>query len=257
MLCGEYWIDGTFSEVFELDHFPLDCQDLTVRMALQQYTAICSLGTPFRGEDVLTVSGEYAAISEWKMHAPKLEMVTKRTGPVVEHSMINLSLKLERASRAYFGRLALFLVLLTSMSLVSLSIDAVESGPDRMTFLVTLLLTAIAFQFVIEPDLPKLGYLTLMDKYILQTLLFIFGVIIETAVAMRYELETLDAVCHYSFWAIFVCLQIGFLVLAMRARVYESRKLEQSPADIDKYGHKKRRVSKLIKLHKFGSRKLL
>eukprot|EP01084_Bolivina_argentea_P204841 349874_1 len=253
LITGIYWIDATFSEVFELEHFPVDCQDLTIKIQLQQFVTICEFTTPFQGSDVLTLCAEYATISEWNVHSPKLEIIKQCHGIVVKYSRINLSIKLERIPAAYFWRMVLFLAFLTAASLISFCIDALDDGPDRIAYLITLLLTAVAYQFAILQDLPKVSYLTLMDKYILQTFFFIFGMLIETAIVMQNELDMVDVYCNYFFWVIFICVQLYFIVLTMKARKYELGKLTQNVSDMDDYCNKKRHAKKLVKIRKFGS----
>jgi hypothetical protein len=49
----------------------------------------------------------------------------------------------------------------------------VHDTADRSSIAFTLLLTAVAYKFVVAADLPKIGYLTLLDKYIVLS----FGVL--------------------------------------------------------------------------------
>ena len=65
LICGELWIDATFSEVFELENFPVDCQDLTITIQSGHYASICEYNVPFEGQDILTISSEYSTIPEW------------------------------------------------------------------------------------------------------------------------------------------------------------------------------------------------
>ena len=184
-----------------------------------------------------------------------MERIEKKIGPVVRYSQVNLAVKLERIPQAYFFRMVLFLMLLTAASLISFSIEIIDSGADRISYLITLLLTAVAYQFAILQDLPKVPYLTLFDKYIMQTFFFIFAMLVESAVCMRHMDEwgeDVDNVCNYIFWCIFVLVQLGFVVVTMRARVYETGKLRVCASDMNKYSDKKRNASKFVKMTKFG-----
>merc|ERR1712176_1040006 len=69
--------------------------------------------------------------------------------------------------------MVLFLFLLTGASLISFSIPLADNGAERISYLITLLLTAVAYQFAILNDLPKVPYLTLFDRYIMQTFFLI------------------------------------------------------------------------------------
>merc|ERR1740123_2582579 len=90
LVVGELWIDATFSESFELENFPVDCQDLTVKIQSGHYTSICAFNVPFEGQDVLTICNEHSTIPEWKMWPPKMERIDWKCGPVVQYSQVNV-----------------------------------------------------------------------------------------------------------------------------------------------------------------------
>jgi len=54
----------------------------------------------------------------------------------------------------------------------SVAISVTEIG-DRLSFSSSLLLTAVAFKFVLAETLPKVGYQTVMDRYVIMAFLFI------------------------------------------------------------------------------------
>merc|ERR1712232_689983 len=89
-------------------------------------------------------------------------------------------------------KMALFWMLLSVLSLISFSIDLEEYGQDRMQYLCTMFMVAMGYQFVSARDMPNVGYMTLMDWYSLQTFGFLFGMLIESALALRYELWVID-----------------------------------------------------------------
>ena len=78
--------------------------------------------------------------------------------------------------------------LLGVLSFAMFAFDTSAIG-DRMSFGITMVLTIIAFQFVIASSLPKVDYLTLIDWYNL----FIFGCncafIMESFFLARIELD--------------------------------------------------------------------
>ena len=73
---GTLLLDGTFIEVFELENFPLDCQDLTIRISTIDTTKDCIFQTPFEAKQVLTMQSEYSTLPEWKLHPPQFETST-------------------------------------------------------------------------------------------------------------------------------------------------------------------------------------
>ena len=60
--------------------------------------------------------------------------------------------------------------------------DPVDGLSDRFGYLVTLLLTAVAFQFVISTEMPNVPYLTILDSYIIASFCFLFILMIMIAI---------------------------------------------------------------------------
>ena len=84
----------------------------------------------------------------------------------------------------------------------------------RLTVSLTLLLTAVAFKFVVSSSLPQTEYLTYIDRYFLYGIVFIFLVAVENAVVMLLTtyypdsaLET-DRICLYVFAGVWVVTHV-------------------------------------------------
>lgn len=90
----------------------------------------------------------------------------------VRQGEFEVSIRAERDPKFYFFNfyLVIYLIVLTNICLVS--IDPIDAG-DRNAVSLTLLLTLVAFKFVLNEGTPKVGYLTLMDKYVVTSFLFI------------------------------------------------------------------------------------
>merc|ERR1712070_226467 len=84
---------------------------------------------------------------------------------------------------------------------------------ERMTLLVTLMLTASTYSLVVARDLSTLGYLTLLDKYILCTFVF-FGIVAVEIAGVDWfgNVETADDefVSTYVNVGIWLVAHIGF-----------------------------------------------
>ena len=79
--------------------------------------------------------------------------------------------KLERNSGFYLYKIIIpvFLILLVAWSVLWIPTPQIES---RLTTSIVSLLALIAYNFVFHDDIPKLEYLTNLDKYILLSYLF-------------------------------------------------------------------------------------
>jgi hypothetical protein len=81
--------------------------------------------------------------------------------------------------------LPIFLILLISYTTYWVNTKDLES---RVTISIVCLLSLIAYNFIIDEDLPKLGYLTFMDNFILLSYVFA-GLPTIQSVFSKYFLE--------------------------------------------------------------------
>jgi hypothetical protein len=58
-----------------------------------------------------------------------------------------------------------------------------------MSVNLTLVLTAVAFKFVVSQNLPNISYLTLLDKYVLTSFVMLFIVVVENAVVAKLSVD--------------------------------------------------------------------
>merc|ERR1712113_7398 len=104
-----------------------------------------------------------------------------------------------------------------------------------------MLLAVVAFQFIVSAYLPAVGYMTIMDRYICFTYVFLLGTFI-VCLAFPEELTTLsmeDSGSHIFVGVVALLWALGhliFVVIALRAQSKERTKL-QGPAQEDfEYG---------------------
>lgn len=102
-------------------------------------------------------------------------------------------MKIERNWSMYYWQVVFILKLISLCALTSFSMDPVESSGDRLAIASTMFLTAVAFQLFIATLLPKLSYLTFLDKYTLTTMLFISGVVLFCAYVAYLAKDTDEA----------------------------------------------------------------
>jgi len=111
---------------------------------------------------------------------------------------LRIGLKVKRKHEFYYTN-----VLAPSLMYVSVPFFNVLIPPDnisgRLDVIVAMLLTAVAFKFVINEYLPSICYLTLMDKYLLTGTAFIFLTLFHAAfvkiLSLNYD-ETLNGMVN-------------------------------------------------------------
>lgn len=158
-------------EHFELRAYPFDCQDLTIIIKLgnkggtDKYRLVPDPDLDaFSKIDLL-----YSVFTEWQQKPSVLTIthtdarMSKKGG---EYPLVLLKFKVQRRYPYYVKRIGLILAILSFASLWSFSIDLEFIG-ERLAFVVTLILSIVAFQFTINDSLPIVSFLTFFDKYIL------------------------------------------------------------------------------------------
>jgi hypothetical protein len=127
--------------------------------------------------------------------------------PKGKHLMVLTAIS-QRYYAVHMWRITFVMGLFSLSSTLGLLNDPDVNSVDRLAFTFTLMLTATAYSLVIANSLPALGYLTLLDKYILLT--FGFIALVSVQIAFGYwtlyeqtedEAEPFFDVNHFSFWA--------------------------------------------------------
>ncbi len=161
---GEY----KFKNKFNFKSFPFDKQEIRVflyqsRYALGEFQASVSDWTK---RELLALEEENP-ITGWDIVGNKLLYKTNK-GPNDEFYQdgVELVLEIERKSGYYVFKviLPIILILVVCWSAIWIHPKEIES---RLTITIVCLLSLIAYNFVIDSEMPKLEYLTIMDYIIL------------------------------------------------------------------------------------------
>lgn len=167
---------GTFSSYHALGSFPFDTQEIALRFFSLDWT---------KPKVNLVADTEYSGIapvlniSDWQVLGVGIEVgdqtlnVTDRT-----HATFDVVLSLKRYSGFYVLKIMLPIALIVGMSWMVFWIDAMEFG-TQLGLSATAVLTMIAFIFATTNMLPRLGYFTLLDRYIAVATVFVFAALLQ------------------------------------------------------------------------------
>ena len=162
---GEY----NFKTDFRLHSFPFDRQKIKVfayqsRYVLGGYQASVSDWTKRR---LISFANKENAIQGWNIvnHSANYK-VYKDPNNQFYNDGVELVLTIERKSSYYVFKVILPIVLILMVCWSAVWIDPREIE-SRLTITIVCLLSLIAYNFVIDSDMPKLEYLTIMDYVIL------------------------------------------------------------------------------------------
>lgn len=171
-----FWGDLAFK--FVVRDFPFDTHTLPIKIA----SVVYGPGEIEFVEDEYGVSraGELS-LAGWTV-GEKIDFHTRGyyiAGRINELSVVDFEFKAKRHTGFYVWRVVVPLLLIIFMSWTVFFIDPRELE-SQITISVTSILTVIAFQFTLIGILPKVSYLTRLDKFVQGATILIFLALIES-----------------------------------------------------------------------------
>ncbi len=211
--------DGTFGNEMGLHYFPFDGDSLsillvaeegsdddTVRLAWQRTAEEQASGSGAgryarAARSAAAVTPGYVArqMAEWHFF-PELNSVRRmKPQPNIFCDMQGIEIRIYIARRwqFYVYKILLIIIMMTVLSWFVLWFDdSGEVGLDqvshRLAFSSSLLLASVAFMYISSESIPKLSYLTTMDKMILYSFLNLFLVMVEAFLVFRLSQGGVD-----------------------------------------------------------------
>ncbi|KAF7260988.1 hypothetical protein EG68_01796, partial [Paragonimus skrjabini miyazakii] len=165
-------IKGVFLETLELNDFPLDVQDLTITVTSER---------PESEVDIIPDQNEMSAINvqtfvdqqEWKLHEhveiTKRIMKQEYSSSMKSHACLSVTCRAARRPGYFYWNVFLIMFMISSLSFATFAVSP-DKAELRLRLSFTLILTSVTFKYVITQSLPKISYLTYMDKYVLMSL---------------------------------------------------------------------------------------
>ena len=228
----------TFAEELELQSFPFDCQDLSViikgnRLSKQQrFVFLPELRVSTFG----SIDSRYSVLDEWDLSNALIEFADDEFKAI---PTVILRLKMKRKWKVFVINIVSLLCALCGLGLSAFYLPREQLG-ERLSLLITLILTSVAFSIVIQDKLPNVAYLTFIDKYILASYFFLIAVVIESVLVSIIDDEEwqqdADRLLFWVFlflWAIL--MGAAFIVYAHKLRQREKKKLFYSSDEVNDY----------------------
>jgi Neurotransmitter-gated ion-channel ligand binding domain/Neurotransmitter-gated ion-channel transmembrane region len=176
------YLERTSSELstrFSLRRFPFDRQVLQV--IIHPFIGQ-ALAVVLRADQAHTwISGEeseYSSLAQWQMMGIKAsdsQISFSRFGPIPE---ARFGIVVRRKYRFYIWKIFVPLLLMVTLSWSVYWIDPKDLN-SQVQISITTILTVIAFNFSISLSLPKVPYLTFIDAFFLDCLVFVFFTAVE------------------------------------------------------------------------------
>ena len=197
------------SAAFNLQRFPFDRQQLSFEIESFTWSS-----DELVFVDDATTTGFNASFDmpEWTILS-----VTAREAQVDvvrssrPFSRLILTIDIERKSGFYLWKVLLPLLLIVALSW-SVFWMVNERFGTRVRMSATGILTVVAFQFVASRNLPRVGYLTLMDKIMVISFLLLAVTVVESYFVSRYAEEEPDRALRIDHAARWI-FPLGYIAL--------------------------------------------
>jgi Neurotransmitter-gated ion-channel ligand binding domain/Neurotransmitter-gated ion-channel transmembrane region len=164
---------------FHLRRFPFDRQALQIIVhPFMGQAHLVSLSGDQSYTWISTEESVYSSLAEWQLMAVETRdgpVSVSKVGPVPE---ARFEIVVKRRYAYYVWKIFLPLLLIVSLSWTVYWIDTRDLN-SQVQISVTTILTVIAFSFSISLSLPKVPYLTFIDAFFLDCLVFVFFTAIE------------------------------------------------------------------------------
>lgn len=210
-------LTGTISSYHNLRDFPFDHQAFKFAFGSLRDSAD---EVVFVAEDAASWLTENPNLEGWRLEGISLGSERRHFAQVGRDiSVLTLTISAQRDTDYYLFRVLLLLLVVVAMSWVVFWVP-----PEKYEFQIglgaTSMLTAIAFNLSIGGSLPRLGYLTTLDKIVIAAIAMIFLAIVESLVTgslamagRNKQARMIDRVARVAF-PLFLLVVWGGLILS-------------------------------------------
>jgi hypothetical protein len=164
-------VSGSFSTYHKLEGYPFD----PVEISLRFYPLDWSIEKlVFKDDPGFTGSAPLLNISDWRLLSVEAAVQTQDiNGFHQTRASYELKITAARYTSYYFWKIMLPISMIVVMSWFAFWIDPKEFG-TQIGLSATSVLTMVAFIFATTNLLPRLGYFTMLDKYVAASTVFVF-----------------------------------------------------------------------------------
>eukprot|EP01084_Bolivina_argentea_P285759 490095_1 len=226
---------GTFFvPTMDLTNFPFDVVDLSIELECQQSSDKVIFVPSFDvSNEVVDVTPNCQLLNPaFKLHKPLSEVVLNDCDGA-KYACFMVHLKFER----YWSTYSSIYMTLCALCLCTLSVFTLDSSDhlnDRLANIFTMLLTVVAYEFVLKSDLPKIPYYTKADIYIISCFIYIIIIALEVVIVGIVDHDNIDYYDTIGLYIIiigFVLWNIIYCLIVFIAKRNEMDKLQWYYAD--------------------------
>ena len=145
-----------FRKVFELQRFPFDTQKLMIELRLNDARTWDSYDLT---TNIIQFHRQALKLDEYQQLPPRVDR------DVPKNRVSQVKIRLNRLSYYYTQNIVIVMSSLSLLGLLTFTLDA-DALADRIGIMFQLILTAVAFKFVLASMLSRVSYNTVIDSYI-------------------------------------------------------------------------------------------
>lgn len=216
-------IVGTFQAKFDFKTFPFDDQSLVIKLGSFAWDNSTVVFIPSSKDEELYAGGKDINEEELVVGARESVEVEPGLAPFGETSLnysnYILTIKLKRLPDYYLFEVFLPLILIVGIS-CAIFFGSREPFLDKIMVNLTAFLVALATKFVVNQDLPQVGYLTVIDKAFLFAYLSIaLSVIVDILQKVLQDhpekAKLAKSLNYFAKWGIFVLFLLALVLIAI------------------------------------------
>ncbi|RNA29803.1 Gamma-aminobutyric acid receptor subunit gamma [Brachionus plicatilis] len=216
-------VTGIFYERLELNHFPIDLQEISIRLSSKKSMNEVLLIDNRLDRSNVDLNGfwdgqQYDLLEHVDA---KRDCIKDEFRKIVRPQFIVSAFVVRKIGYYFYNALTLIL-LITSISFTAFSFSPLDPQ-FRCQVIALLMLTLVNFRWVITQRLPSVSYLTMLDKYSIGSIVFLFisfmwHSMIGSRALVKGELETrkFDRYFFFSYVAIYFSFNLLFLFIFTR-----------------------------------------
>jgi len=209
-------ISGSFTSYHKLAEFPFDNQTISLRFFPLEWSAEKLV---FREDPVFFGASSLLNISDWQITSVRSTLsIEEQQAFLQDRSVYELHVSAERYVGYYIWKIMLPIALIVVMSWCVFWIDPAQFG-TQIGLSATSVLTMVAFIFATTNMLPRLGYFTMLDSYVLGATIFVFVALLESLVTgylttrgRKVLANRIDQFSRFFFPSVFVLLISTFFL---------------------------------------------
>ena len=214
-----YRVVGRFKTLFSLHNFPFDYQTLKIEISSKwSSSAVLFDRTP--NIPCVLSNANFLGKEQWDLLDHVITRDSTSTDDpskvsIITYSFYAFEFHIKRKYTYFLTNIVCLMLLISLLSFTTFFVNPDSIG-DRLSVILTLLLTAVTFKFVVSQNLPPVSYLTVLDWYVLSSVIFIFSVAIENSIVARIQNKKYQSMVDKGAWSVsitvFVFLHIYFII---------------------------------------------